>query len=291
MNYDLIKTFLSLSETKNFNRTAELLYISQPTVTMRIRQLEQYLGQTLFLRTTKGVELTAAGQNFIQYATSIFRLMNESQAAMRNYSRDSQRIAFSAPVLNWDHGPLSGKVLRYASEHPETQLELLRATSAESLSFMANKSVDCAIVYQVPPALYEYEIVPFFSEDILLVARHDFEVHPEGKQLLLSDGTPPPLIRLEFGTTANQIIEELFYSLPCTISTDHPVLHLNLIKNGMGVGLIQETLIEKELLSGEIVKIDCEYNLHPMQYKNYLIARKKHDSHVSSFIDALLDKS
>ena len=41
MDTNLIKTFISLAETKNFNKTAENLYISQPTVSMRIKQLEE----------------------------------------------------------------------------------------------------------------------------------------------------------------------------------------------------------------------------------------------------------
>lgn len=289
MNYDLIKTFLSLSETRNFNRTAEMLYISQPTVTTRIRQLEQHLGQTLLLRTTKGVELTAAGQNFLQYATSIFRLMNESQTAMRNYSRTFERIVFSAPGTNWDYGPLSAKVIGHAKDHPEVNFDLLKATSATSLAYMANGTADLAVVYQLPPASHEYEIAPFFSEKLLLVAKPGLNIQVNGKEFVLPDGNTPPLIRLEFGTTANQLAEELFYSLPRTVSTDYPSLHLKLIKEGFGLGLIQETLIEKELASGEIVQIDCEYNLHPMQYNNYLIYRKKHNAHVDDFIDALLN--
>ena len=113
MDTNLIKTFISLAETKNFNKTAENLYISQPTVSMRIKQLEDELGQTLFDRDKRNVELTAAGYAYLQYANKIIMLLNESQISMRKYDDQISEIVFSAPVMTWDYGPLRSVMMDF----------------------------------------------------------------------------------------------------------------------------------------------------------------------------------
>ncbi|OOM77569.1 HTH-type transcriptional regulator CysL [Clostridium puniceum] len=64
LNYDFYKTFVTLSETNNFSKTAKKLNIVQSTVSTRIQELEKYLQTTLLERTNKTVSLTQAGFNF-----------------------------------------------------------------------------------------------------------------------------------------------------------------------------------------------------------------------------------
>lgn len=71
MHLDLLETFLDLSETKNFNRTAERLRLTQSTVSSRIRTLERMLDKQLFVRGKSGTELTASGIRFQQHARAL----------------------------------------------------------------------------------------------------------------------------------------------------------------------------------------------------------------------------
>lgn len=71
MHLDLLETFLDLSETRNFNRTAERQGVTQSTVSNRIRTLERMLDKQLFARGKSGTELTAAGLRFQQHARAL----------------------------------------------------------------------------------------------------------------------------------------------------------------------------------------------------------------------------
>ena len=71
MHLELLETFLDLSETKNFNRTAERLRLTQSTVSSRIRTLEGMLDKQLFIRGKSGTELTASGIRFQQHARAL----------------------------------------------------------------------------------------------------------------------------------------------------------------------------------------------------------------------------
>ena len=288
MNSDLIKTFLSLAETKNFNRTADLLYVSQPTVTMRIKQLEQELGQPLFMRNTKNVELTAAGYAYLQYATKIFTLVNESYRSMKNYDADSKTICLSAPVMTWDYGPLRNVLLHYIEENPSVCISMLRETSYVILEYIAKKTTDVGIVYVMPSQAHDVEIIPFFQEKLYLVASSKLDLHADGNEIYLADGSHPNFVHLDLSTATSQLAENYFYNLPRYLTTDHPSLHLEMIKKGFGVGIIPETLAEKALQSGEIQIVDCDYNQNPILYSNSIIYRKKQGKHVMDLVDYLV---
>lgn len=79
MNIDLARTFLEIVETGNFNKAAERLSVTQSTVSMRIKALEDELGRSLFTRSKVGTELTAAGVRFRRYATNLVRVWEQAR--------------------------------------------------------------------------------------------------------------------------------------------------------------------------------------------------------------------
>jgi DNA-binding transcriptional LysR family regulator len=79
MNIDLARTFLEIVETGNFNKAAERLDITQSTVSMRIKALEDELGRPLFVRSKTGTGLTAAGMQFRRYAASLVRVWEQAR--------------------------------------------------------------------------------------------------------------------------------------------------------------------------------------------------------------------
>jgi DNA-binding transcriptional LysR family regulator len=79
MNIDLARTFLEIAETGNFNKAAERLEVTQSTVSMRIKALEDEIGRPLFLRSKMGTELTPAGLQFRRYASTLVRVWEQAR--------------------------------------------------------------------------------------------------------------------------------------------------------------------------------------------------------------------
>lgn len=71
MHIDQLKAFLEITRCGNFKDAATALYVTQSTITMRIKTMESQLGQQLFVRNKKGAELTVAGRQFLPYAEQI----------------------------------------------------------------------------------------------------------------------------------------------------------------------------------------------------------------------------
>jgi len=291
MDTNLIKTFISLAETKNFNKTAENLYISQPTVSMRIKQLEDELGQTLFDRDKRNVELTAAGYAYLQYANKIIMLLNESQISMRKYDDQMREIVFSAPVMTWDYGPLRSVMMDFIMKHQNISFHLLRADSYTTLNYFANHLIDLGITYLTPNRVNDMEIIPLFQEHLFLMAKKGSNIRAEGNNLFMPGGDPPCFVHLEYGTNAtDHLVEDLFYGLPIFLKTDHLTLHFELVKNGLGVGLLPESIIKQSSNSAQLEIVDCDYNQHPLLYGNYLVYRKKADATLGGLIELIVEK-
>ncbi len=68
MIYRQVECFLAVARTGNLSRAAEEMYLTQPTLTARLKALEEELGDQLFVRTSRGMRLTEAGRVFLPYA-------------------------------------------------------------------------------------------------------------------------------------------------------------------------------------------------------------------------------
>ncbi len=77
MKIQSMREFLTLSELRNFNSASEKLFLSQPTLSRHIKELEEELGVTLFNRSTRRVELTECGEYFLPFARLIVNAEDE----------------------------------------------------------------------------------------------------------------------------------------------------------------------------------------------------------------------
>src|SRR5699024_299598 len=87
-----LETFLCVAECGSFNKAAERLYISPPAVIKQINLLEESLGLQLFVRTHRGLRLTAAGQCLRQDAKYIIQYCKDSVTRARNAMQESENV-------------------------------------------------------------------------------------------------------------------------------------------------------------------------------------------------------
>src|SRR3954452_649674 len=89
--------FVRVAEERSFSRAAAVLYLAQPPVSQRIAALEMELGATPFVRSSRGVTLTEAGQRFLPYVERCLALAEESQDVVRA-ARSIRRLRMAAPA-------------------------------------------------------------------------------------------------------------------------------------------------------------------------------------------------
>ena len=124
MDLDLrkLRYFVAVAEHQHFGRAAEQLFIAQPVLSRQIRALEQQLGCALFVRTTRSVQLTPAGEQLHQDARAVFASVDSAVRRVHEVDRGVERLVVAfTPGLH-----VSEVVRAFTATHPEVEIELLR---------------------------------------------------------------------------------------------------------------------------------------------------------------------
>ncbi|MFO1081574.1 MAG: LysR substrate-binding domain-containing protein [Reyranellaceae bacterium] len=146
MDLRQLRSFVAVARERHFGRAAERLHVAQPAVSQQIRRLEADLGTRLFERTSRSVELTAAGRALLAGAPEILdrveRLAEATRAVGRSLRGELRlNYARTAPV-----GVAGDIVEAFRARHPEVALAIDTATTTRSLDQLRDGRLDAAFV-------------------------------------------------------------------------------------------------------------------------------------------------
>src|SRR4051812_17743411 len=131
MDSDALLTFLTVHRRGGISSAAKVLHRSQPAISRRIALLEQELGVPLFERIAGRTMLSDAGRVMVPYAERAVAAAQDAENAVRALARPNFGPIALAVVGTLAGGRLSAILKRFAAEHPEVELSLRTATSAE----------------------------------------------------------------------------------------------------------------------------------------------------------------
>lgn len=101
MNLLHLKYAVEVASTGSINKAANNLYVNQPNLSRAVKELEDSLGITIFERTTRGIKVTADGEEFLGYAKRILRQVDEVEEIYLNGKREKQRFSISVPRASY----------------------------------------------------------------------------------------------------------------------------------------------------------------------------------------------
>ena len=176
-----MRYFVGVAEELHFGKAAERLYISTPTLSQQIKQLEREVGATLLIRHSRGVELTPAGQVFLARA-------RETIQAAGLALKDTRRAAgLDEPVLrlgllNGIPGWLPAALEQLATERfPNSTVTLEAGTTTDQVRMLTAGEIDLGLVrtpLTLPPAI-TCEHLAAEELGVLLTATHPLAARPE----------------------------------------------------------------------------------------------------------------
>jgi DNA-binding transcriptional LysR family regulator len=139
----LLRSFVAVAESGGFTNAARRLNSTQSTVSAQIQRLEDEVGRRLFLRSTRSVQLTSAGETLLGYARTILRL-NEDACLRRSGARHAGRVRIGAQEDLTDRW--LPKVLGcFFRQYPELEVELEIGTGVRLFEMVQTEELDLAI--------------------------------------------------------------------------------------------------------------------------------------------------
>lgn len=161
MDTQLLKTFLEVQRTRHFGRAASNLFISQSTVSARIRLLEEELGVPLFTRDRNNIQLTAAGRKLLRHAENIATTWSRVRQELAMGEDGPELLSTAAVSSLWDIA-LQDWVQWVYSECPEVSLSAEAYEAEMLLRKLVEGSIDLGFVFDAPqsPSLMVAETIP-----------------------------------------------------------------------------------------------------------------------------------
>ena len=163
-----LRYFVAVAEELHFGRAALRLHLAQPPLSQQIRKLEEILGYPLFLRTSRAVRLTSAGDVFLERAKRTLRNVQEDMEEARSVGRGEEgflRVGFIGSAMLT---PLPAMLGRYRRLYPKVKLQLHESYTSLVVHKLLKGELDAGFLRdggQIPGL----EVEPLFSEPFIAV--------------------------------------------------------------------------------------------------------------------------
>ncbi len=206
MDLQQLKVFREAAKSGGFTRASAELRLSQSTVSLHIKRLEEELGCPLFLRARKRVYLNDAGRLLLEHAERIFSAVRDAEMALGELTEQQRgiiRLGSGATTLTY----LLPRILgAQQKRHPEIELVVTTGSSEMLALAVHQQKLDMAVVMQpVDPSL-SIEWLPLFREELVFIVSSS---HPitEKRSLQADDVKDIPFISFHEGTAMRSHVD------------------------------------------------------------------------------------
>lgn len=269
INLELYKVFLSVARNQNITKAANELMISQPGVSKSIKNLEDQLNCSLFVRTKSGVYLTEEGKLFYSKLNDAMELIDNAEKSlieMINMECGYINIGISNTLTR-------NFLLKYLEEfhrlYPKIKIKIHTNPTSELLIKARTGIIDFIILnlpYEIPN---DFNIKKLKSIQDCFVANENY-IHLKDKIIPLSELNNYPLILMSKGSNTRYFLDNFCLSNNINLIPEMELASYSLVihfaKIGLGIGLVTKNFIKDELKKRELF----ELNTVPKLNKRYI---------------------
>jgi DNA-binding transcriptional LysR family regulator len=288
-----VEGFLEVARRGSVSRAAEVLFITQPTLTARLQGLERELGTPLFLRTPHGMRLTDAGRAWIPYAERALRALVDGRDALEQVVTASAGHLMIAAAPAVSTYVLPDLLESFVATHPRVEVSVRTGHSEDVVELVLRDEVQLGLGRAIRHP--ELELRPFHTEDLVLVCAPD---HPFTQ---LSSVTMPQvaaekLIMFDRTSSYYEITQGAFLSAGVSLrglmELDSIEAAKKMVERDLGVALLPATAVAREI-AGKTLRTVKMNDAPPMQ--NTIVAYRRRDAgkptgSVAAFLELLETK-
>ena len=281
INFELYRVFYTVAKLGNITRAAEELMISQPAISKSIKNLEDQLGGTLFVRTKRGVNLTDEGVQFYGYIKQAMDYIYNAEHKfndLMNLETGTIKIGISTTLTRQFLLPY---LKEFHRRYPKIDIQLMTNLASELLNKLKSGLVDILIVN-----------LPLFNEKDVEVIKckevHDCFVANDlytdllNKEITLSELNNYPIILQAKGSNTRAFLDNFLKDNNITIRPNMELASYTLVseftKIGLGIGYVTKEYIEQELKNKSLYILNVKPEI-PSRHVGMVLSK----SHLPSF--------
>lgn len=259
INYELYKVFYYVARTLSFSEASKQLFISQSAVSQSIKVLEKKLGQSLFVRSTKKVQLTPEGEILFKHIEPAMNLIRkgENQLLEANSLNGGQlRIAASDTICRYFLVPYLNS---FHSSYPNVHIKVTNSTSIECAHLLENGQVDFIITNYPNSGLSNTLNVRAIREfsDVFVANADHFPL--KDKRVTLEELQKYPIMMLDRKSTTSEFLHSMFQrshlDLVPEIELSSNDLLIDLARIGLGIAFVPDFCIPADESQLYILKL------------------------------------
>jgi DNA-binding transcriptional LysR family regulator len=268
MEFRCIRSFLSVAETLHFGRSARLLHLSQPALSLQIKSLEDELGLELLKRNRQGTVLTEAGRVFRDSAAVALEQL-EAAARKAQWASSGKlgriRIGFTSTA---GHEIVPNLMRRFHKLYPEVEFSLRNVLTSEQVEKIQNGALDVGFLRLPVGQIHGVEITTVHSEPLVAVVplNHDLA---RAKEVRLQDLRDEKFVMYErshalgFHDFLNGILSRAGVARDVFQTAGEMSTLISLVNSGMGVALLPASAAR--LRDAKVVACTITDRLPPLQ--------------------------
>lgn len=255
-----LQVFEKVASHLNYSRAAEELYLSQPAVSMQIKQLQSHIGLPLFEQMGKKIFLTEAGRELHHYSRTIAQQLGEMEVLFSEMKGLNQgKLTLS--VVNTANYFTPQLLAKFCQRHPHINIILQVANRDAVLKQLADNNTDMAIMGQ-PPDGIDISAESFLDNPLVVIAPTN---HPLAKlkQVKFTQLATETFLSREPGSGTRSAMERVFAQhqiqprISMEMETNEAIKQA--VQAGMGLGILSLHSIELELETNRLVVLNVEH--------------------------------
>ncbi|MBQ6582575.1 MAG: LysR family transcriptional regulator [Mogibacterium sp.] len=234
-----LKEFVTLAQHLSFSEAAAELYISQSSLSKHIKALEQELGESLFLRTTRTIRLSEAGLQFLPFARKVTDLVEEADHTLGELRRRQSNALTIGVIQNPQYYDLARYMISFRDSHPALTFNLIESDEAGLIEMFRRKQFNLFTAFPPEDEDAGYCFMPMVRSRMLAIVRRD---HPAAAldSVSLEDLRDEHLLLPTRNSTISRLTLEAFRKAgisPYLLYEGSSIGCVDLVKAGMGVSL------------------------------------------------------
>ena len=258
-----LQVFQTVARLLSFTKAAEELHMTQPAVTFQVRQLEEQFNTRLFDRTHNRISLTDAGKRVHECAGRIFELYAEMDNSVRELTGDISGVLILGASTTIAEYMLPVLLGDFKAKYPDITIRLKVANTDGIVSQVENNTIDLGVV-EAPVNNKNLVVEKCRTDHLVLIV-------PPGHELAKEDVVPIqhvadyPFICREEGSGTREVMIESMHDAGVSTTDLNIAMELGsleaikgAVESGMGVSILSNATIQKELKLGTLVAVQLE---------------------------------